>query len=508
MTIPRLNGWWDEIAPGVNTLAQALPNIINPNADYQRKVRDLIAQNPDLIYQYAQMERDNPGTLEAMKLGQLAKIVKTLPENSKNMGERQARQFLTEIDSDPVAREERKATVTGTQTSIQRQKDQLDIEGKTTSNAIGKIQLDFEKKRQEFADVLLRGDAAVAQQKAAEWQMLAPAYQAVPQILQRVNNDVFTARRKGEISNEEMALINMIPAAREQYDQGYKIWNEENAERRHREMLAMRRAEMSSRNVIDNIIARQKAELAGDIAAGSFSGGVNPETILQLWQLPKPVQDNLRNMSQEQIQAAVSGGQMPQETAVFWEAAQAHKRFEELQGPKQRMLQLEVTKRALTLSKPEYTTYLKIATNPKSSPADRENAVAALNNLQQSEAVRDAYAMQGMTPPTFAVKKGFLGGAKHALQIISDKDDPALKSLTSELGISVPRVPMTSTVKKLVGEKPVALSPQESAKYDQAVPIVLSSVDKEETIRQFVSQGANEAELRSRLSKAGYKGGK
>lgn len=66
MTIPRIQGWWDEIEEDVTKLAETTARIIDPLIDNKRALGQMLRQDPTKQQALADLELNNPGLLEQL----------------------------------------------------------------------------------------------------------------------------------------------------------------------------------------------------------------------------------------------------------------------------------------------------------------------------------------------------------------------------------------------------------------------------------------------------------
>lgn len=61
--IPMLQGWYDQLAPGLQNISEGIANLINPNRLAQQQLKAEIARNPETLQQLSDAEALNPGSV-------------------------------------------------------------------------------------------------------------------------------------------------------------------------------------------------------------------------------------------------------------------------------------------------------------------------------------------------------------------------------------------------------------------------------------------------------------
>lgn len=138
MTIPYLPGWWDEISRSATSFASQLPQFIQPDAVANKKLQELIQQNPMLL---SQVENMTPEARMAMEqsLGFKKKTpLQGLPVGAQLRGQMEEAEFIKSLT--PEQREIRLASKTGTKTQAQilreQQKFDQELQNGTLQNQV------------------------------------------------------------------------------------------------------------------------------------------------------------------------------------------------------------------------------------------------------------------------------------------------------------------------------------------------------------------------------------
>lgn len=83
MTIPMLGGFGDSLAPVSQALAGIVDKKLHPNRHLEEVMQQAFAQNPELLQKFADLEKNAPGTAEALGLGRLSNIINFIPESQE-----------------------------------------------------------------------------------------------------------------------------------------------------------------------------------------------------------------------------------------------------------------------------------------------------------------------------------------------------------------------------------------------------------------------------------------
>lgn len=119
MTIPRLNGWFDEIRPYVNQAVGTIHQKLYPNQGLQLAMQQEVAKNPALLQQFADLSKRDPDLLKRMGLDNINMMIGNIPESAGSIKERKTAGYLQTPDT-PQDVEELTAGAKGVQTPTQR----------------------------------------------------------------------------------------------------------------------------------------------------------------------------------------------------------------------------------------------------------------------------------------------------------------------------------------------------------------------------------------------------
>lgn len=122
MTIPRLNGWWDEIAPSVPLIQGGLEKIFDPHRAQREAFQANLARNPEMITQIANMSpEERAAFIGSMQLkGSFANQLQNMPEGME-LGDRKiTQQAVQGALKDPNQRSDLLAKRAGVRTDDER----------------------------------------------------------------------------------------------------------------------------------------------------------------------------------------------------------------------------------------------------------------------------------------------------------------------------------------------------------------------------------------------------
>lgn len=288
MTVPRLTGWFDEIAPSLERLSYTIPRLLNPNLDIQRSVREAIAKNPGMLQQYADINARTPGVFDRMGLPDVTKLIQQMPESAKAKLDRMESGILDQ----PLSEDEKietRARVTGTLTPRERRTADLDIRGKELGIDINEANKIIAEAMARVANIKSDADAVVAKDKLQEAQDYITGLSAI----QRSGGKAYEAFKSGKLSPEEATIITRHPKLRELFDtQRDDFWRVE-SQRLQRELAAAYRS--SDEDRIQLAIMQTNLRRADEIA--DYAGS-SAENVLAFWRTDPAYQEKLRNASQ------------------------------------------------------------------------------------------------------------------------------------------------------------------------------------------------------------------
>src|SRR4051812_48154470 len=102
--IPMLQGWYDQLSPGVDKISGAIQSMINPNYQIQQKLKEHIAANPELLQKLSDQEALNPGSVTNVFGSQVKHILGRASSDAQNEKDLRDGRQLTDIQAAPDAR--------------------------------------------------------------------------------------------------------------------------------------------------------------------------------------------------------------------------------------------------------------------------------------------------------------------------------------------------------------------------------------------------------------------
>jgi hypothetical protein len=492
MTLPRLETWADALAPGINQFGQGLIKKLTEDSRHEKQVRDMVIANPEMINQFAEMERDQPGLLESLKLPKLAEIVKKTPQTLAQKKNALGKKAMETITPDQEA--EVGANALGIKAPRERKLEQQSIainqgviDRAPTELSILKMRESLTKHEAELAPLLLQVSTEEANAKLQDLGKYRAALPVAEGVAAKHGNKIFQAFRNGQITSEEMAAINRVPEIRKAYDDGFAIWKEESDNRYRNAMLA---AQQSGDDDIAKINQRALAHWAQQVSAADPAYGVDPMTLIQFRQQPPAVQEAFKNMTQQQLQNSSPGAMQ------LWQAAQAIKSYSmkvNVATDKARLTTIDM------IYKPYKDTIKKsLATlqNKNSSRRDKETAISAYNAVAGSINADLGNYDAGL--PEISYTPGAIGmGIRDIVFNNKQLPDPILQGIASEVGVDL-RKPQAQA-------KVDAAATNAQNAYTDAANKIAEHGDIEAGIRDAVAVGYNEKQLRAAVAKAKVK---
>jgi hypothetical protein len=218
MTIPRINGWWDEIAPGALTLMKGIQKYKFPNWEREEKMRDAMATNPALMQQFVDLQSQNPELVTALGFGQMAK---QFAKGNASLEQQTSSAAQQKIKDDPSAKQDLLSAKYGIRTDDKKKADALANTRSEQLVQLGDFQLTQAQIDADIAPLIAQGKMEEAQVAIQRLGRQRQAMQVVPQIRQRLTpgTTLFAAHRGGQITAEEMGMISADPEAMREYEQ-------------------------------------------------------------------------------------------------------------------------------------------------------------------------------------------------------------------------------------------------------------------------------------------------
>lgn len=327
MTIPRLNGWWDEIAPSFQKFSEKLPDIVHPNRKYLQGVREALAMNPQLMQQYADMETLIPGILEKLGLGGLVAPARTMGASSQLIGERKKREVLSKKLT-PEKEAEIEANILGIKT--ERENKAIDVD-----TSYKQALTDYQKLTTDIANETRAGRLAEAKMKEAE---LSAYNNALPIVNRLAQNKLspFRAHINKQLSPEESAAVMAVPSFKAAWEAEFNIWRGQQEDAYRRERNAIDRASINI-NSTEEQLSKERAKIASAVSAFTGESIDNVFAYQDLDQQRKVILENVQDPSKLN----------PQEQAL-WRGMKAVKDYSARMGRKEIQLGLNSSRSFLS----------------------------------------------------------------------------------------------------------------------------------------------------------------
>lgn len=148
MSIPYLPGWWDEISKGATGLVQQLPQFIQPDRVANKKLQEMLQQNPMLAEQLSNMDDGTRKLLEQSLGFKKESPVSQLPVGAERKMREMNMGLLNEVMATPEGKQDYLKKIYGARTEADKKKEsqeltqgqqQLDINALNTELLTGKV---------------------------------------------------------------------------------------------------------------------------------------------------------------------------------------------------------------------------------------------------------------------------------------------------------------------------------------------------------------------------------
>jgi microcompartment protein CcmK/EutM len=103
MTLPRLDGWYDEIKDSIPQIVGGVRSLINPNYQNDDALREAIKRDPSVLQKLRDMEANSPGLLARTYGKGTTGNIMGLGESAENQQSRLLTSARSEVLSDPQA---------------------------------------------------------------------------------------------------------------------------------------------------------------------------------------------------------------------------------------------------------------------------------------------------------------------------------------------------------------------------------------------------------------------
>jgi hypothetical protein len=129
MSLPYIPGWWDSISGNATKLAQQLPQVIQPDNVAQKRLQEMLQQNPMLLEQMSNMDEGTRKQLEQTLGFKKNTPISALPVGAQRQQREMEQKEVAGIQADPTKYQDYLAGKYKVRTEDQRKADGLKIKG-------------------------------------------------------------------------------------------------------------------------------------------------------------------------------------------------------------------------------------------------------------------------------------------------------------------------------------------------------------------------------------------
>ena len=127
MSIPYLPGWWDEISKNATGLAQQLPQFIQPDRVANKKLQEMVQQNPMILEQMGNMDAGTRSLLEQSLGFKKQSPVSQLPVGAERQMREMNMGLLNETLASPEGKQDYLKKTLGRRTNTDLKKEQQEL---------------------------------------------------------------------------------------------------------------------------------------------------------------------------------------------------------------------------------------------------------------------------------------------------------------------------------------------------------------------------------------------
>jgi hypothetical protein len=467
MTVPRLQGWWDELSPYISKdFLGRLEERIYPNRKLQREMQQEVARNPQLLQYFADLNSRDSELLNKMGLPNIKGIIGGLPESAGSIEEKEKRQYL-QSPLNPKEKNQRRANTLGIRDEIEQEGKELDIEGKRTSNKLSDLEL---LTKEIFKPILGKEVAARGANLDEQLRQFGEGAKGIEARNKLKDN----YENKSQLSPEELNILSTNPRFKEEFERiRDDYWN------REREKFSIRMSASERRSNQEFSLMARWAEQIADY------GGTDPMSVIRFTTLTPDEQDRIRKST-----APASAEEEP-----FWRAGQG---MNNLKDKHDVTLQRNIVD---TFYKDaSFNTGIKTLQSPKSTKAQKEAAANIINGVFAAKGKELGIA----NPPQIKVEEvDNTWPRRNTFEITLSSGDLSLADAVARAGnITINTPAITEQRKQMLKLTPEQLdgAAQELAK---DLAILKTQKEKDDFIAKLSSQYPTEivVELRKRLAK-------
>ena len=127
MSIPYLPGWWDEISKNATGLAQQLPQFIQPDRVANKKLQEMVQQNPMILEQMGNMDAGTRSLLEQSLGFRKHAPISQLPVGAERQMREMNMGLLNETLASPEGKQDYLKKTLGRRTATDLKKEQQEL---------------------------------------------------------------------------------------------------------------------------------------------------------------------------------------------------------------------------------------------------------------------------------------------------------------------------------------------------------------------------------------------
>jgi hypothetical protein len=288
-----LQGWYDQIRPSIESLSQSIPRIFNPHLDFQRAAEAGVMKDPNLLHTYADLEKQSPGLLKSMNLGNIARLVQGIPESSSALAEKRKAKYLNSPTT-PDEDDEIRANVLGTKTPKERKKEDLGLKKDEIDIKLSEYDEIIRKGMAEIAPTLQKGQLAEARRQMETLGEVGVGELAI----RNVGGKVYESYLQGKLSPDQIRILTTNPHLKEVFESQRDDYWKQKGHDLSRELSRR----LTRQEKIDDIMLQANLRWAQEVADYA---NASPADIIAFKNLPPDQQKNPQDEAGQKIAAAI-----------------------------------------------------------------------------------------------------------------------------------------------------------------------------------------------------------
>lgn len=462
MTIPRLQGWWDEIQPYAKGITDVLEQKFYPNKRLQLAMQAEVSKNPALLQQFADLKARDPEILRKIGLNNIDIMVGGLPESAESIAEKKKAGILASPTT-PEEEPEIRAGVLGTRTPIERKQQEATLRG--TEAGTTATEFDTLVRRALFPSTLTKAEA-----EGLNAEQEIDLLKKYPTGVIARNKLAGDYRNIDKLSPEEVDVLSTHPTFKANFE---RIRDDYWKNRNEWFMMEYRR---TGRN--DNLLDEWSKQVA-------LYGGTTPLAAKSFALLPA---DEQKRLLESPAPAS------PQEEAI-WRAGQG---MNALSTKNEVNLQNSIMN--IIFKEPAFIQATKTIQSKSATPEQKKIAIETANSVLAAKGNEIGMA----SPPQFELRQSGWGPWKKAEPTLIGGDLSLARAIGAKAGITINTPNETET------KIQAASILEDSTKLDALAQAVKADMDQLKTQTEkdkwLATWSANKppevvAEVRKRLSK-------